>query len=310
MAKVSIIGAGAVGTSVANWLCVNKVAEEIVLVDIVEGLAKGKALDLVQSSPLYGFTHRVWGTEDFSAIKDSDVVIVTAGRPRTPGMSREELLSINANIVKSCSEKIRDYAPNSIVIVVSNPLDAMVYVAYKVTGFSRERVIGMAGVLDSARYRYFIAEALGVSPRDVQALVMGVHGDLMLPMVRLANVAGIPITELLSKEKIEEIVNRTKFGGGEIVSYLKKGSAFITPGLSVSEMVESILRDEKRVLTCSVLLKGEYGISDVFIGVPVILGRAGVEKVLEFELLPEEKEALLKCAEHCKKLIEATEDLI
>ncbi len=307
--KLSIIGAGAVGTSCAHWALVKKVAEEIVLFDIVPGLAQGKALDIAQSAPLYGFSGKIYGTEDFSYLKDSQVVIITAGKPRTPGMSREDLLNINAEIVKSCAEKIKTYAPESIVIVVSNPLDAMVYVAYKVTGFPRERVIGMAGVLDSARYRYFIAEALSVSPRDVQALVMGIHGDLMIPLVRYANVSGIPITELLPQEKIDEIVRRTKFGGGEIVSLLKTGSAFTTPGLSAIEMAESILRDEKRVLTCSVLLEGEYGINGVFLGVPVILGKRGVEKILEIKLTQEEKEQLKKCEESCRALIESLPSL-
>jgi malate dehydrogenase len=305
--KLSIIGAGAVGTSCAQWAVVKEVAKEIVLIDIVPGLAKGKALDLAQSLPLLSRSIKIEGTEDFSALSGSDVVIITAGKPRTPGMSREELLKINADIVKSCAENVKRYAPDSIVIVVSNPLDAMVYVAYKVTGFSRERVIGMAGVLDSARYRYFIAEALGVSPADVSALVLGIHGDHMVPLVRLANVAGVPITQLLSQEKIEEIVKRTKYGGGEIVSLLKTGSAFITPGLATIEMAESILKDTKRVLTCSVLLQGEYGISGVFLGVPVILGRKGVEKILEFDLLPEEREALLAGAKVCESLISQLE---
>ena len=305
--KLSIIGAGAVGTSCAQWAVVKEVAEEIVLIDIVPGLAKGKALDLAQSLPLLSRSIKVEGTEDFSALSGSDVVIITAGKPRTPGMSREELLKINADIVKSCAENVKRYAPDSIVIVVSNPLDAMVYVAYKVTGFPRERVIGMAGVLDSARYRYFIAEALGVSPADVFALVLGIHGDHMVPLVRLANVAGVPITQLLSQEKIEEIVKRTKYGGGEIVSLLKTGSAFITPGLATIGMAESILKDAKRVLTCSVLLQGEYGISGVFLGVPVILGRKGVESILEFDLLPEEREALLAGAKVCEALISQLE---
>lgn len=304
MTKISILGAGAVGTSCANWALIKNLAEEIVLVDIVPDLAKGKALDLIQSAPLFGYSGKIWGTEDFSAIKDSEIVIITAGKPRQPGISREELLNINKEIVKSCAEKIKNFAPDSIIIVVSNPLDAMVYTAYKVTQFPKNRVIGMAGVLDSARYRYFIAEAVGVSPKDIQALVIGTHGDHMIPLVRFANVAGIPITELLPQEKIEEIVNRTKFGGGEIVSYLKTGSAFITPGLSVIEMVESIVKDEKRLLTCSVYLEGEYGIKGVFLGVPVILGKNGVEKIIEIKLLPEEEASLKKCAEFCKNLID------
>ncbi|MCS7150356.1 MAG: malate dehydrogenase [Caldimicrobium sp.] len=307
--KLSIIGAGAVGTSCAHWALVKRVAQEIALFDIVPGLAKGKALDVAQSAPLFNFSGKIYGTEDFSLLEGSDVVIITAGKPRTPGMSREDLLKINAEIVKSCAEKIRLYAPNSIVIVVSNPLDAMVYVAYKVTGFPKEQIMGMAGVLDSARYRYFIAETLGVSPRDVQALVMGVHGDLMLPLIRLANVAGIPITELLSRDKIEEIVIKTKYGGGEIVNLLKTGSAFTTPGLATIEMAESILKDEKRVLTCSVLLEGEYGINGVFLGVPVIVGRRGVERILEIHLEPEELSALHQSAKACQELINALPEL-
>ncbi len=304
--KLSIIGAGAVGTSCAKWAMIKSVAQEIVLIDIVPDLAKGKALDLAQSSPLFGFSGKIWGTQDFSAIKDSQVVIITAGKPRTPGMSREDLLNINKEIVKSCAEKVKEFAPESKVIVVSNPLDAMVYVVYKITGFPKNKVMGMAGVLDSARYRYFIAEALGVSPKDVYALVMGIHGDLMLPLTRLANVAGIPITELLSCEEIKKIVKRTKYGGGEIVEYLKTGSAFLTPGLATIEMAESILKDEKRVLTCSVYLEGEYGINGVFLGVPVILGKNGVEKILEIKLTSEELEVLKECARHCEELIKMT----
>ncbi|MCS7200408.1 MAG: malate dehydrogenase [Caldimicrobium sp.] len=307
--KLSIIGAGAVGTSCAHWALVKNIAQEIVLFDIVPGLARGKALDLAQSGPLFGYSGKIYGTEDFSLLKESSIVIITAGKPRTPGMSREDLLKVNAEIVKSCAEKIKQFAPDSILIVVSNPIDAMVYVAYKITGFPKERVIGMAGALDTARYRYFIAEALGVSPRDVQALVMGIHGDLMLPLTRLANVAGIPITELLNSEKIKEIVERTKYGGGEIVNLLKTGSAFTTPGLATIEMAEAIFKDEKRILSCSVLLEGEYGIDGVFLGVPVILGRRGVEKILEIRLEKEELEILHRGAEACRNLIQALPDL-
>ncbi len=307
--KLSIIGAGAVGTSCAQFSVVKDLAKEIVLVDIVPGLAKGKALDLAQTLPLLGKSIHIQGTEDFSAISDSQVVVITAGKPRSPGMSREDLLKINAQIVKSCAEKIKAYAPSAVVIVVSNPLDAMVYLTYKITGFPRERVIGMAGVLDSSRYRYFIAHALGVSPADVSALVLGIHGDHMLPLVRLANVAGAPLTQLLPKEKIDEIVQRTKYGGSEIVNLLKSGSAFITPGLATAEMAEAILKDTKRLLTCSVFLQGEYGISDVFLGVPVILGKNGVEKIVELDLLPEEREDLLVSAKVCKDLINQLESL-
>ncbi|AEH45293.1 malate dehydrogenase, NAD-dependent [Thermodesulfatator indicus DSM 15286] len=302
--KLGIIGAGAVGTAAAHWAVVKNVAEEVVLVDIVEGLARGKALDIAQSAPVYGFSNRITGTEDWAALKDADVVIITAGRPRKPGMSRDDLLQVNLEIVKSCVENIVPHAPNCCLIVVTNPIDAMVYTAFKVSGFPRERVLGMAGVLDSARYRYFIAEALGVSPKDVQALVMGIHGDHMLPLIRLANVAGIPIRDLLPEEKINEIVERTQKGGAEIVSYLKTGSAFTTPGLSAIEMAEAILRDEKRVLTCSVWLEGEFGVKDVFVGVPVVLGARGLEKVLEFPLTPEEKETFLLSVAEVRKQIE------
>ena len=304
--KLSIVGAGAVGTAAAHWAAVKNVAEEVVLVDIVEGLARGKALDIAQSAPLFGFSARIRGTEDWEALKDSQVVIITAGRPRKPGMSRDDLLQVNLEIVKSCVEKIVKYAPESILIVITNPIDAMVYTAFKVSGFPRERVIGMAGVLDSARYRYFIAEALGVAPKDVQALVMGIHGDHMLPLVRLANVAGIPVKDLLPEEKLREIVERTRKGGAEIVSYLKTGSAFTTPGLAAIEMARSILQDERRVLTCSVWLEGEFGIDGVFLGVPVVLGGRGVEKILEFPLTEEEKVALSLSVEAVRKQIEKT----
>ena len=298
--KLGIVGAGAVGTAAAHWALVKGVAEEIVLVDIMEGLARGKALDMAQSAPIYGFSARLEGTEDWAALKDAQVVIITAGRPRKPGMSRDDLLQVNLEIVKSCVEKIVEYAPEACLIVITNPIDAMVYTAFRVSGFPRERVIGMAGVLDSARYRYFLAEALGVAPKDVQALVMGIHGDHMLPLVRLANVAGIPVSDLLPPEKIAEIVERTRKGGAEIVSYLKTGSAFTTPGLAAIEMAESILRDQKRVLTCSVWLEGEFGFSEVFIGVPVVLGARGMDRILEFPLTEEEKAALAKSVEAVK----------
>jgi len=306
MAKLAIIGAGAVGTAAAHWAAVKGVAEEIVLVDVVPDLAKGKALDIAQSASVQGFSCRLKGTENWEDIADSEVVILTAGRPRKPGMTRDDLLKVNLEIVRSCSEKVRELAPSACLIVVTNPIDAMVYAAYRITGFPKNRVIGMAGVLDSARYRYFLAEALGVSPKDVQALVMGIHGDHMLPLVRLANVSGIPIRELLPEEKIAEIVERTRKGGGEIVSYLKTGSAFTTPGLAAVEMAEAILRDEKRVLTCSVWLEGEFDISGVFLGVPVVLGRNGVERILTFTLTEEEKEALSASVEAVKNQIALT----
>ena len=301
--KLGIIGAGAVGTAAAHWAVVKNVAEEIVLIDVVEGLAKGKALDIAQSAPIYGFSCSIYGTEDWAALKDSQVVIITAGRPRKPGMSRDDLLQVNLEIVKSCVEKIKAFAPNACLVVITNPIDAMVYTAFRVSGFPRERVLGMAGVLDSARYRYFLAEALGVSPKDVQALVMGIHGDNMLPLVRLANVAGVPVKDLLPSEKLQEIVERTRKGGAEIVSCLKTGSAFTTPGLAAIEMAGSILKDEKRVLTCSVWLVGEFGFSDVFIGVPVVLGAKGMERIIEFPLTEEERSALAQSVEAVRSQI-------
>ncbi len=304
--KLAIVGAGAVGTAAAHWAVVKGVAEDIVLIDIVPGLAKGKALDIAQSAPVYGFSAHLTGTEDWAALSGARVVIITAGRPRKPGMSRDDLLQVNLEIVKSCVEKIKAYAPEACLIVITNPIDAMVYTAYRVSGFPRERVIGMAGVLDSARYRFFLAEALGVAPKDVQALVMGIHGDHMLPLIRLANVSGIPVKDLLPEEKLNEIVERTRKGGAEIVSYLKTGSAFTTPGLSAIEMAESILKDTKRVLTCSVWLEGEFGIKGVFLGVPVVLGAKGVEKILEFSSTPEEKEALSLSVEAVRRQIEKT----
>ena len=304
--KLGIVGAGAVGTAAAHWAAVKGVAEEIVLVDIVPGLARGKALDISQSAPVHGFSAKILGTEDWSALKGSQVVIITAGRPRKPGMSRDDLLQVNLEIVKSCVQEIMKYAPKACLIVVTNPIDAMVYTAFRVSGLPREKVIGMAGVLDSARYRYFLAEALGVSPKDVQALVMGIHGDHMLPLIRLANVAGVPVKDLLPQEKLDEIVERTRKGGAEIVSCLKTGSAFTTPGLSAVEMAESILKDERRVLTCSVWLEGEFGVKGVFLGVPVVLGAQGVERILEFPLTPEEAEALSLSVEAVRRQIEKT----
>lgn len=295
--KLTIIGAGAVGTSASKFAFTKEIADEIVLFDIVDGLAEGKALDISQSAPLLGIHSKILGTNDYELTSDSDVVIITAGVPRKPGMSREDLLQTNAKIVKEVTEEVVKRSPNCKLIVVTNPIDAMVYVAYKVSGFNRERVIGMAGVLDSARYRTLIAKKLGVSPREINALVIGIHGDHMIPLVRLANVAGIPITSLLKKEEIDEIVSKTKHGGTEIVNLLKTGSAFVTPGLSAIEMAEAILKDTKRILPCATYLEGEFNIHGVFLGVPVVLGKDGVEKILEFPLTDEEMAELMKSAE-------------
>jgi malate dehydrogenase len=289
--KITIIGAGNVGATAAHWAATRGLGD-IVLLDVMEGIPQGKALDLWQSGPVDGFSGSITGSNDYRDTADSDVVIITAGLARKPGMSRDDLLAKNVAIVKSCAEEAVKHSPECTLIVVTNPIDAMVYTAFKVSGLPRNRVIGMAGVLDSARYRTFLADAIGVAPRDVNAMVMGIHGDNMLPLVRLANVSGVPITDLLTKEQIDEIVHRTQHGGMEIVEHLKTGSAFYTPGLSAVEMAEAILTDSKRVLPCAAYLEGEFGISGCFLGVPVVLGENGVERIIEFELTQEEKDAM------------------
>ena len=303
--KLTIVGAGAVGTSCAHWALAGNVAREIVLVDVVEGLPQGKALDIAQSSPIQGFSGRIVGTNDYRDTRGSDCVIITAGLARRPGMSREDLLEKNVQIVKNVTESVVHESPDAILIVVTNPIDAMVYTAYKISGFPRERVVGMAGVLDSARYRYFIAMELGVSPGDVSALVMGIHGDNMLPLTRLASVGGVPVEALIPRERLDEIVRRTQQGGAEIVGHLKTGSAFTTPGLAAVEMAASILQDQKRVLPCAAYLDGEFGIHGVFLGVPCVLGANGVERILEFPLTQEEKEALTLSEIAVRRQVEA-----
>ena len=301
--KISVIGGGFVGSTVAHFLASHELGD-IVLLDINEGAAQGKTLDLSQAGPVECFDLKIRGTSSYEATANSDIVVITAGRPRTPGMSRDELLAINAEIVKSASEQIKKYSPEAIVIVVTNPLDAMVYVAWKTTGFSPARIIGMAGVLDSARMRTFIAEAVGVSIEDVTAFVMGGHGDTMIPVTRFANVGGIPLGDLLPKEKIDLIVERTRNGGIEIVNLLKTGSAYYAPAASVAAMVEAILKDKKRLLPCAAYLNGEYGVNGLFIGVPVVLGAGGVERVIEVKLNEEEKAAFAKTVAHVKELVD------
>ncbi len=303
--KITIIGAGNVGATAAHWALTRNLGD-IVLLDVMEGIPQGKALDLWQSAPLDSYAGTVTGTNDYADSANSDVVIITAGLARKPGMSRDDLLAKNVAIVKSCAEEAVKHSPNCFMIVVTNPIDAMVHTAFKVTGLDKSRIIGMAGVLDSARYRTFLAEALGVAPADVNALVMGIHGDKMLPMVRLANVAGVPITDLLSEEKIVEIVERTQQGGIEIVNHLKTGSAFYTPGLAAVEMAEAVLKDSKRVMPCAAYLEGEFGISGCFLGVPVVLGDKGVERILEFSLTDEEKAALQDSVEAVSNQMEVT----
>ena len=289
--KITIIGAGNVGATAAHWAVVRGLGD-VVLLDVVEGVPQGKALDLWQSGPVEGFSWGVKGSNDYADSAGSDIVIITAGLARKPGMSRDDLLAKNVAIVKSCTEEVVKLSPGCVLIVVTNPIDAMVYTAFKVSGFPRNRVIGMAGVLDSARYRTFLADAIGVAPADVNAMVMGIHGDNMLPLARLANVAGVPVSELLSEDKIDEIIKRTQMGGIEIVNHLKTGSAFYSPGLSSIEMAEAIVKDSKRVLPCAAYLEGEFGISGCFLGVPVVLGEKGVERIIEFELTAEEKDSL------------------
>jgi malate dehydrogenase len=303
--KITIIGAGNVGATAAHWAA-SRGLGDILLLDVVEGVPQGKALDLLQSGPVDGFNNRITGSNDFADLAGSDVVIITAGLARKPGMSRDDLLAKNVAIVKSCAEQVAKYAPDCVLIVVTNPIDAMVYTAFKVTGFPRERVIGMAGVLDSARYRTFLAEALGVAPRDVNALVMGIHGDNMLPLIRLANVAGVPVTDLLSTEELAAIVHRTQHGGAEIVNHLKTGSAFYTPGLAAVEMAEAVLTDSKRVLPCAAYVEGEFGFSGCFLGVPVVLGDKGVERIIQFKLTGEEQKAMAESEAAVRKQMAAT----
>ena len=285
--KISIIGGGFVGSTCAHWF-LSRDMGDIVLLDIMEDSVRGRALDLLQSSALTTSSACIEGTKDYSRIQNSDIVIITAGKPRQPGMSRNELRNINTQVVVQVCEQIKQHAPESYVIVVTNPLDVMTYVAWKTLGFPVQRVMGMAGVLDSARFRAFVAQELQVSIQDVQAFVLGGHGDTMVLLPRLCQVGGIPLTELLSKEKIAALIERTKKGGAEIVSLLKTASAYYAPALSVVEMAESILKDKKRILPCSTLLKGEYGVDNLFMGVLCCLGAKGVEKVMEFSMTEEE----------------------
>ncbi|MBN2738985.1 MAG: malate dehydrogenase [Spirochaetales bacterium] len=291
MKKVAVIGAGHVGATAVYYIAEKNIAD-IVMVDIEEGLARNKALDFMHSAPLRNYNVNIEGTSDYSRIRDSDVVVLTAGIPRKPGMDRMDLLKTNVTIAKQVSRQIAEYAPNAVVVVVTNPLDIISMAVLKESGFALKKIIGMAGALDSTRFRYFIAEKLNVWPGDVFAMVLGGHGDQMVPLKNYSSVAGIPITQLLDKDTIESMVRRTRTGGGEIVSFLKTGSAFYAPGASVAKMVEAVIKDEKRLMAVSAYLRGEYGYRDIFLGVPVLLGKNGVEKIIEIELDSEEKEAL------------------
>ncbi len=294
---ITVVGAGNVGATTAQRIAEKELSRRVILVDIIEGVPQGKGLDQWQTAPIEGFDSRVIGTNGYAETAGSEIVIITAGIARKPGMSRDDLMNTNAGIVKGVSEQVAKTSPNAIVIVVSNPLDVMCYVAKKVTGFPRERVLGMAGVLDTARYRAFLAEALDVSVRDIQAMVLGGHGDTMVPLVNYTTVSGIPVTQLMPREKLDQIVSRTRTGGAEIVSLLKTGSAYYAPSAAAVQMAAAIVNDQKRVLPCSVWLEGEYGHSGLFLGVPCKIGRRGLESVIEVELSADERNALAKSAD-------------
>ena len=300
--KATIVGSGNVGATAAHWIAAKELAD-IVLIDIVEGIPQGKGLDLLEAMPIEKRDSNIIGTNDYADTANSDIVVITAGIPRKPGMSRDDLLNTNHKIMNDVVGKIVRYSPNCILIIVSNPLDAMAQAAYKMSGFPRERVIGMAGVLDSARFRTFIAQELKVSVENVTAFVLGGHGDTMVPLPRYSTVAGIPITELMDQATVERIVQRTRDGGAEIVKHLKTGSAYYAPSAAVTEMVEAILKDKKKILPCAAYLNGEYGIHGLFVGVPVKLGAKGIEQIIEIKLTPDEKAELDRSVAAVKELI-------
>ena len=301
--KVTVVGAGNIGGTVALHLALRNYTD-VVLVDIVEGLPQGKALDILESGPIERFDASVIGTNSYEETEGSDIAVITSGKPRQPGMDRSELLNDNQEIVSSVTEQLVEHSPECIIIVVANPLDAMCHVAIETSGFPRERVVGMAGILDTARYRTFIAQELGVSVRDVFALVLGGHGDTMVPLPSMATVSGVPITQMLSPEKVDEIVQRTRQGGAEIVDLLGSGSAFYAPAAAIVEMIDAVLLDQKRILPCAAYLQGEYGLNDLFVGVPVKLGAGGVEEVIELDLTDEEREDLEHSADDVRQMVE------
>jgi len=307
--KVTVVGAGNVGATCAQIVAEKNIVNEVVLLDIKEGLSEGKSLDLWQTAPInYYDTRLVGATNDYSKSADSDVVVITSGVPRKPGMSRDDLISINAGIVKSVTENVVKYSPNAIIIIVSNPLDVMTYVAYAVSKSSKNKVMGMAGILDTARYRAFLAEALDVSPRDIQALLMGGHGDTMVPLPRYTTVSGIPVTEMIDEEKLAKIIDRTKKGGGELVN-LMGTSAWYAPGSAAAQMVEAIVMDQKRIFPCCVKMEGEFGLNDVFVGVPVKLGKNGVEKIIEVKLTADEQALLVQSAGAVKEIMDVVDGM-
>lgn len=308
--KISVIGAGNVGATLAQRLAEKELSKYVALVDVVDGVPQGKALDMAESGPIYGYDTRMLGNTQYDIIRDSDIVVITAGLPRKPGMSRDDLLDANAKIMTQVCENIKREAPGATVIVVSNPLDAMCHVALQVTGFPHKRVFGMAGVLDTARFRTFIAEAVDVSVEQVQAFVLGGHGDTMVPLVRYTTVAGIPLSELLDQATIDRLVDRARNGGAEIVQLLKTGSAFYAPSASVVEMIESIVKDKKKILPCSVYLTGQYGVNGLYVGVPVKLGQNGIEQVLEITLSDAEKQQLNISVEDVRQNVEKLKTMV
>ena len=307
--KVTVVGAGNVGATCADVLAYKEVCNEVVLVDIKDGLSEGKSLDIFQKAPINLYdTKTIGSTNDYIKTKDSDVVVITSGLPRKPGMSRDDLIGTNAKIVKSVTENIIKHSPNSIIIIVSNPLDVMTYQAHLTSNFDRNRVMGMAGILDTARFRAFISDELNVSPKDIQALLLGGHGDTMVPLPRYTTVSGIPISELIDEDKLNEIIERTKFGGGELVK-LMGTSAWYAPGAAAAQMVESIIRDQKRIFPVCIKLEGEYNIDDCYLGVPVVLGSKGIEKVIELKLNSDERELLEESRKHVKEVMSVLENL-
>lgn len=306
--KIASIGAGNVGASVAQY-CAELELGDVVLTDIVEGLPQGKALDLTEAGPIRGYSSMVTGTNDYADIAGADVVVITAGLPRKPGMTRLDLLEKNGNIISGICENIKKYAPDSVVIIVTNPLDVMVYLAHQKLGFPAERVIGMAGCLDSARMRSFVAMELGVSMKNVDTMVLGSHGDDMVPLPHYTTVSGIPITKLLPQDRIDAIVDRTRKGGAEIVNLLKTGSAYYAPGASAVRMVQAVIRDEKQLLPCAALLNGQYGLDDIFMGVPCVVGKDGVEKILELEISDADRESLHNSAKEVRSGIDGLKEV-
>lgn len=306
--KISIIGAGFVGSTTAHWLAAKELGD-LVLLDITDGIPQGKGLDLLESGPIEGFDANIVGTCDYADTANSDVIVVTSGAPRKPGMSREDLIKINANITRDCISQAVPLSPNAVIIMVNNPLDAMTYVARQTSGFPKNRVLGQAGVLDSARYRTFIAQEVGVSVEDVQAMLLGGHGDEMVPLPRFSTIAGIPVSEFIPQDRLDAIVQRARKGGGEIVNLLKTGSAYYAPSAATAQMVEAVLRDKKRVLPCAAYLEGEYGQNDIYFGVPIVLGANGVERIIELPLNDEERAAVQTSADAVRKTVDVLKTL-